>query len=131
MYSIGLKKYLLPFRLSLSCTLYFLLNKIINNQVLNKIVGSASTMNNFDVTLIFSVYNKLKEIFLNTYISRNKCLRVSIEILVGNLCLVMSHDILFPRSVGSKAYPQVLPQCTKLPPALALLRVHNREAILT
>jgi hypothetical protein len=50
---------------------------------------------------------------------------------MGNLCLVMSHDVPCLRSDGWQACPQVLLQCLKLWPALVLHRVHSREASLT
>jgi hypothetical protein len=43
----------------------------------------------------------------------------------------MSHDIPRPRLDGLQEYPQVLLQCLKQQPILALHQVHSREASLT
>jgi hypothetical protein len=89
MYSIGLKKVSSPFSLSLSLSVTrpLFLNELIKNQVLNKIVCSVIT--EFNVTLMFSIYNKYKgdkkTFSLNINITTNKHENISGKPVLGDV----------------------------------------------
>jgi hypothetical protein len=80
----------------------------------------------FNATSMCYVYNTYKEGKNLLKYKYEKSLYVSIKMPVRNLCLVMPHDAVCPRSDVWQAYRQVL-QCLKPRPVLALHRVHSRE----